>query len=327
MHITTLIPAYKPKYLIELLTCLRHQTVKPRRVIFSDDSPDRAFISMLTTDPLKSLVADLNIEVVQGPRMGGYNNFRHLLNIYRAQIERKTELFHFLLDDDVIFPHFYEQHLKAHQSADLKCVISKRWTSLESGQPIRDDSPVPDVVANSPHRAMVLTAPMLFTHTVGLSKNWLGEFSNATFKYDMAKELDDTSMDGISFAGLEDLGAFLKASLLGGVAYIQDHLGFFRQSAEQNSANPMGRPLKLAFLAYISLAIVARNQTFLSDEQSRQAIEKASLFILHHYQQEADMRDMCAALTRLLIDGEKAELDFLAAWKIFSHAPAQPLPA
>jgi hypothetical protein len=327
MQFTTLVPAYKPKYLIELLTSLRHQTVKPRKIIFSDDSPNRAFVAMLTAEPLKSLVADLNIEVVQGPRSGGYNNFRHLLNIFRRQVEGPTELFHLLLDDDIIFPNFYEQHLKAYESADLMCVISRRWKALESGQPVRDDLPVPDVVANSVHRMLALNAPMLFAHTVGASKNWLGEFSNTTFRAEMAAELDDTSMAGISFAGLEDLGGFLKASLLGQVGYIQDHLGFFRQSAEQNSANPMGRPLKLAFLAYIGLAIAARKLNVLSPIQSRDAVQRTSLFILQHYQQEADMQDICSLLPRLAVDDANAESDFLQLWQIFCHAPAQPLPA
>lgn len=319
MRITTLIPAFKPQFLIELLTCLRHQTVKPAKIIFSDDSPENAFVSMLTNEPLKSLVMDLNIEVVVGPKRGGLANVRQLLGMFREQVvEEDKEIFHFLFDDDIIYPSFYERHLQAYQSANLKCVVSRRWNALESGQPIRDDLPIPIVVANSPHRVLALDAPMLFAHTVGSSKNWLGEFSNATFKADMAAQLDDNSLAGISYAGLEDLGGFLKASLLGPVGFIQDHLGYFRQSATQNSSNPMGRPLKLAFLAYIALAIAARNLQVLSPEQSKQAVQRASLFILQHYQQEIDMHEICAVLHRLYVDPEKVEADFLATWKIFS---------
>lgn len=317
MRITTLIPAFKPRYFIELLICLRRQTVKPHKIILSDDSPDATFTHMLTTEPLRRLVQNLNIELVQGPRTGARTNSLQVLQMLRMQAGGPTELFHLLFDDDMIYPTFYEQHLKAHQAADLKCVISRRWTATESGQPIRDDQPVPSIVETSTHRMLVFDAPMLFAQTVGASKNWLGEFSNATFKSDMSILLEDPRIGGISCVGLEDLGAFLNASLLGRVGYIQDHLGCFRQSADQNSANPMGRPLKLAFLAYISLAIAGRNMNVLDREQSRQAVQRASLFILQHYQQETDMQDMCAVLRRLALD-ESAEPDFLALWKVFS---------
>ena len=320
MQFTTLIPAYKPKYLIELLTSLRHQTVKPARIIFSDDSPDQAFMAALTNEPLKSLVADLNVEVVPGPKIGGYNNFRHLLKLYSAHPAGTTELFHLLLDDDIIFPSFYERHLEAHRSAELQCVISRRWTALESGQPSRDDLPVPAILTAHPHRMLALEANMLFAHTAGASKNWLGEFSNTTFRANMALELDDTRMADISFAGLEDLGGFLKASLHGPIGYIQDHLGYFRLSAEQNSANPMGRPLKLAFLAYISLAIAGRKLGHLSVEQSITAVERTCLFIQHHYGREPDMAELCALMPQLASGDSASELEFLKIWQVYSGA-------
>jgi hypothetical protein len=322
MQFTTLIPAYKPKYLVELLTALRHQTVKPTKIIFSDDSPNQAFIANLSAEPLKSLVADLHVEVVPGPKSGGYNNFRHLLGLYRGGGVACTELFHLLLDDDIIFPTFYERHLEAHKSAKLQCVISRRWTAMESGQPIRDDLPVPSIVSSSTHRMLALEAAMLFAHTVGVGKNWLGEFSNTTFRAEMAAELDSPQIADISFAGLEDLGGFLKASLHGPVGFIQDHLGFFRQSAEQNSANPMGRPLKLAFLAYISLAIAARNLGVLSKAQSADAVRTTSYFILHHYSHQQDMAEICTLLPLLAAGDSSAESEFLSTWKKFSQGSA-----
>jgi len=320
MQFTTLVPAYKPKYLMDLLTCLRHQTVKPAKVIFSDDSPDQAFVAMLTTESVSSLVADLNISVVAGPRTGGYNNFRHLLNLYNSDINQRTELFHLLLDDDVIYPSFYERHLEAHQCAKLPCVISRRWSASESGHPLRDDLPVPSIVSNNINRMLSIEAETLFAQTVGSCKNWLGEFSNATFRAEMATELDDASIAGISFHGLEDLGGFLKASMHGPIGYIQDYLGYFRTSAQQNSANPMGRPLKLAFLAYISLTIAGRRLNYLSQAQSAEAIKLTSLFILQHYQAEDDMRDMCELMKLMSVNASETEDDFLRLWQIYSSS-------
>lgn len=317
MRFTTLIPAYKPKYLLELVLAIRHQKIRPVKIIISDDSPAQEFISILASDSLKELVEELNIQVLPGPRTGAWNNFIHLLKLYQAQ--EPTELFHILLDDDIPYPSFYQRHLEAHSRTRLPCVISKRWTALESGLPIRDDLPVPDAVAGHDQRMLMLDADILFPQTVGFSKNWLGEFSNVTFRAEMASEIADASLAGISFAGLEDLGAFLKASLHGPVGYIQEHLGFFRNSPEQHSANPMGRPLKLAFLAYIALAISARKLEKITDLQSSIAIERVCEFILQHYSREPDMAGFCALMPRLAVGQERSEAEFLKLWCEYSQ--------
>ena len=318
MQITTLVPAYKPKYLVELLSSMRHQTVKPARIIISDDSPSQAFVATLSAEPLKGLVADLNVEVVAGPRLGAYSNILYLMHLYGKQ----TSLFHILMDDDIPYPKFYERHLQAHRTASLCAVVSRRWTALESGQPIRDLSP-PDAVCNHPQRMLALDASILFDHTVASSANWLGEFSNATFSADMVDEIDDPSLDGICFTGLEDLGAFLKASLHGQVGYINEHLGFFRTSADQHSANPMGRPMKLAFLAYMALAIAALRLGRLTVSQCHLVLEKVCPLIRYHYGSEFDMVEMCAQMPRLATGEPAAVTEFLAHWHVFSGSEAR----
>lgn len=318
MRFTTLVPAYKPKYLIELLAALRHQTVKPAKVIISDDSPDQAFIAALRDTPLGQMVADLNLEVVPGPRTGAYDNFRALLQRYAGQ----TELFHLLLDDDIPYPSFYERHLAAHEQGRMACAVSRRWTATESGLPTRD-LPVPAAVSTHPQRMLSLDAPVLFAHTAGLSGNWLGEFSNATFRADMAPLLDDPSLDGICFTGLEDLGAFLKASLLAPLGYINEHLGFFRTSAAQHSADPMGRPLKLAHLAYIALTLSGRRLGQLGASAAQANLARLCPLIVERYGAQADMVEMCGVMPALAVGGEAAEADFLALWHVYSGAAAR----
>lgn len=319
MQFTTLVPAYKPKYLIELLTALRHQTVKPARVIISDDSPDQAFVAMLADEAIKRAIADLKVTVLPGPRSGAYNNFRRLLQLFG---EQPTELFHLLLDDDIPYPSFYERHLQAHSSGTVHCAVSRRWTALESGQPIRD-LPVPTAVATHPQRLLGLDARVLFTQTAGMSANWLGEFSNATFRAGMAAELDDPSLDGICFTGLEDLGAFLKASLHGPVGYINDHLGYFRTSGEQHSADPMGRPMKLAHLAYVALAIAGRRLEKLTPEQCNNVLAALCPLIPQRYGNEADLAELNAVMPALAGGDAAAENDFLALWQVYSGAAAR----
>jgi hypothetical protein len=322
MQFTTLVPAYKPKYLVELLTALRHQTVKPAKVVFSDDSPNQSFVAMLSAEPIRSAVADLHIEVVPGPRNGGYNNFRHLLKRYRQQATCRTGLFHLQLDDDIPYPSFYERHLQAHRSANVQCVVSRRWTALESGQPLRD-LPVPPAISAHPQRLLALDAKLLFAHTAGNSTNWLGEFSNATFRADMAEGLEDPSFVGIPFDGLEDLGAFLKASLSGPIGYINDHLGYFRTSADHNSANPMGRPLKLAHLAYITLAMAGRHMGQLTTEQCDAVLERMAPIVQFRYGREADLAEICALMPRLAQGESSAQAEFLVLWDVYSGAAAR----
>lgn len=313
MQITTLIPAYKPKYLVELLIALRNQTVKPARIIISDDSPDQAFRSMILSEPISSAVADLNIDVVQGPCSGPSRNFHSLLQAFREQ--GGTELFHMQLDDDIPYPTFYERHLQAHDGRDIRCAVSRRWTASETGQPLRD-LPLPRAIQQSAHRLISLDSKLLFEHTVGLSSNWLGEYSNATFRAEMAVELDDLSLAGISFAGLEDLGAFLKASLGRPVAFINEPLGYFRLSANQRSADSMGHPLKMAHLAYVALAIAGRELNQISAEHCATVLGSLCPIVESRYGQQEDMSAICALMPALARGEEGAEAAFLAQWKI-----------
>jgi hypothetical protein len=311
MNITTLVPAYKPKYLVELLTALRHQTVKPARILFSDDSPGLEFTRLLGTGPIRELTAGLAIEVVEGPHTGGWPNFLHLLKVW----DGSTELFHFLLDDDLIYPNFYERHLFAHTSTDTLCSVSRRWTSLENGQPLRDLT-LPEVVAKHPHRVLSLPPEVLFATTVARSSNWLGEYSNAVFRAGFAPEVFATSLDGISYIGLEDLGAFLCASLARPVTFLNENLGSFRTNPEQHSAQPMGRAMKMAHLAYLALAIAARRIGRMSDAECAGALANLCPVVVQRYGGEADMAGFCALMPRLAGAGEAAEREFLDLWRV-----------
>lgn len=311
MKLTTLIPAYKHKYLVELLTALRFQTVKPDRIIFSDDSPGLVFTQMLGSEPLKSAVADLPIEVVEGPHTGGWSNFLHLLKVWNGG----SEFFHFLLDDDQIYPNFYERHFAAHATVDTLCSVSRRWTAQENGQPMRD-LPVPTVVATHPHRLLSLTPDVLFSTTAAVSSNWLGEYSNAVFRREFADAVARTRLDGISYIGLEDLGAFLEASLHKPLGYLNEHLGYFRINADQHSAQPMGRAMKMAHLAYLALAIAGERVGHMSADATQRALATLSPLVAQRYGQEADMAEFSALMPALAEGGTAAREQFLAMWAV-----------
>lgn len=316
MGITTVVPAYKPKYLVDTLNALQRQTVRPERVIFSDDSPGQDFVRLLGSEALAPLTHGLAIEVVAGPRSGAFANWRHSLEVYGG----RSEFFHLLCDDDVMYPSFYERHLHAHAQGDFGVSVSRRWTADESGQPTRD-LPVPPAVAQHRGSMIALNADVLFMSTCARGSNWLGEVSNALYRADAARLIADPQIGGIGYLGLEDIGSFLCSSLSRPVCYINDHLGFFRTSSSQNSAQHFGRPLKLAFLAYLALTLIGRNAGRLDGEQLRRCVALIGTGVLTHYAQQEDLQDACGVLRDWMQDDPRAEDRFLQVWQAYSGYP------
>jgi len=312
MSFTTLIPAFKPGYLNELLAALRAQTLRPVRVIFSDDSPDQTFVQRLAQPEMADIVRALNIEVIPGPRLGPWPNCQHLLRHYQDQ--GATPYFHLLMDDDIPYPAFYRRHLEAHQSQRGHAVVSRRWSAQESGLPF-GDLPVPTAVASHPHRTLSLASGLLFEHLVGAANNWLGELSNASFRASMAAELLDPQLAGIRFSGLEDIGSFLMAAQHAPLAYLNEHLGFFRSSPQQNTAQPMTRTFKLGVLAWIPLAMAGEKLGSLSAERAQGVIAAIAESVQRRYGKEADMADFCALMPALIQGDLPARNAFLALWQ------------
>ena len=315
MKITTVIPAYKPKYLLELLASLVHQSEPPEQVIFSDDSADLAFAQVLLAEPVRSLIAHLNVSVVQGPRRGAHANWAHCINAWGG----RTELVHILCDDDIVYPHFYECHRRAHMSGVFSSTVSRRWYANEQGKPLRHELGVPEIVAHHPHRLLAFNADSLFAHTVAIGSNWLGEVSNVVMRAETAELIRTRQFESIGFAGLEDLGAFVCGAMAHPLCFINEHLGFFRQSPDQNSAQTMGKPLKLGHLAYIALAIIGRNCGRLNAAQVLSCIRLIGPVFLRHYGAEDDVKEFCEILPALMREQPGAEGRFLALWTKFAQ--------
>ncbi|MBF0243774.1 MAG: glycosyltransferase family 2 protein [Planctomycetes bacterium] len=311
MEITTLIPAYKPKYINELINSILTQSVLPCRVIFSDDSPNRVFKEYLNSEPVRSMISTLNVEVIDGPRLGGNANFCHVLKYFN----KGTGLVHILCDDDIVYPCFYERHLNAHNNGEFSTSISRRWTSNESGHPSGHALPIPDIIKYHPNRNLSIDSKYVFETTIGSARNWLGEFSNAVYRSEFAEYIIAREIAGISYAGLEDLGSFVQGSLSLPICFINEHLGFWRRSTEQFSSQQYGPALKLAFLAYISLSIAGRKLGQVSHLMSQKTISLVAANIAHHYGNEADMACFCGLMPGLINNSPGAEEAFLQCWK------------
>lgn len=314
MTVTTLIPAYKPKYLHELLIALKHQTVRPERIIISDDSPDRAFHTAFQSESLRSQTAGMNIEVIDGPRSGGIANCRHLLNAWNGA----TPLAHLLFDDDVIYPDFYALHVAVHATGSFDCSISRRWTALESGQPV-SQLPRPDAVVQHQQRVFSLPSNLAFALTIPNCNNWLGEFSNAVFNQDAANLLLETRLAGISYEGLGDIGLFLAASLNKPLCVINDPLGYFRLNPQQTTQQSSSHAVKLAVLAWAALAIAGCRVGKLAREHAVPCFRTVDALITSRYA-DADMAPFSTLMRELAEGMPSADERFVQAWHAYIPA-------
>jgi hypothetical protein len=312
MRLTTVIPAYKPKYLHELLLALANQTVKPDRVIFSDDSPGKSFTKALSEEPIKSWAASLNVEVIDGPRRGATANWRHLMNTWNGS----TPLVHFLMDDDIIYPEFYERHLELHATGRVDCSVSRRWTAVESGQPLGILARPQEIKTRS-ERTLALGAEFVFSSTIPSCNNWFGELSNCVLNIEAAKLLDKSSLADISFEGLGDIGLFISASIAKPLGYINDPLGMFRLNPDQNSQNNESVDLRRAFVAWNALALAGRRLGMLNHAQVSQCISLIHPVILQRYAGLPDMQLYFDVVPGLLAEDPAAERDFLQWWHAY----------
>jgi hypothetical protein len=316
VDITTLIPAFKPQFLPQLLKALKHQSYRPARVIVSDDSPEQVFVTMLREIERSALARDLNLSVVAGPRQGGSINLRHLLDVWNGQ----TELFHILCDDDLIYPDFYRWHVAA-QGAGFRCTVSRRWSSDELGQPVGMLNE-PNEVRGAGQALISVSAQQLIPAIVTTANNWLGEVSNVVMHRDLAELYRDLTIEGIAYNGLDDIGTFLRASIRQPIGLITHFLGMFRQHAEQNSTNQSRRVIKLGHVAWIALALATERAGYLAREQAQQCIATIAHPTLIKYAKEPDMIELCAAIERLARNEAGAAENFLACWAQFLEAPA-----
>ncbi len=312
MQFATLVPAYKTQYMVELLNALRCQTVRPDLIIVSDDSPHGTFRELMQSTPYLPLTAGLPIEYAEGPRRGAYENFKHLVKLWAG----RSDYVHVMLDDDLIYPDFYERHRRAHASGHFSCSVSRRWSASESGQPTSSQT-LPAALADSPRRMASLADDVIFLTAVARCHNWLGEFSNAVFRADCVDLLLEPRMGGVSYAGLWDLGAFVAAAMRRPICHIQDHLGSFRISPGQNSSKLNSPIMKGAHLGYVALAVGGRRSGRLADGLLRQCCELRQPALSVRYGADPEMSAFCALLPELAQGLPAAEDRFVDTWHAF----------
>jgi hypothetical protein len=313
MKITTLVPAFKVQYFSDLLNAIKFQTRRPERIIVSDDSPNRDFQKAIQSATLKPVIEELNVLVVDGPQQGTFANRANLFKHW----DNSTEYFHFLFDDDLIYPDFYDSHLSVLNGKDALCSVSKRWNALESGQPKSPPVGLPKSIKKHPSRVVQLTSKDICHTTIPGATNWLGEMSNAMFRAEARSLLENPVLWGQAYTGLWDLGAFLACSESAPILFLNESLGCFRHNPGQKTRQTAGHSFKLGVLAWIALAISAHHVGKIDRSQMLSCIQRIGTVLLRVYSSAPDMEKFLSLMPGLMQGNEDKERDFCAAWAAY----------
>jgi glycosyltransferase involved in cell wall biosynthesis len=283
-NIATLIPAYKHEHLADLFASLQSQSYKNFKVILCDDSPARLITQQFRSGKFDQLTAGMNVAIVPGGG-GLWKNHQKALDTWAGS----TPLVHLLMDDDVIYPNFYLEHVSQHAQRALSASVSLRWLARPDGVPFTS-LPLPDFINSAEQRVVEIDATRLFQSTVEQCENWLGELSNMVFTAQAARHFPRPPKEGLSYFGLPDVGTLLGAVETGTIAVLRDHLSGFRQHAAQSTAGTQTVALKIAFLAWVAFALHARDQKRINDQAAIHAIATATQRCLHHYGRDPQLQ-------------------------------------
>lgn len=251
--ITTLVPAFKPEFFPSLLHSLDAQSIKPRRVIVSDDTEASSFSAVAFQDNnVRTALKRLNGTIIRGPRKGYHRNIRHLLSEYQKE---STDFFHILLDDDEVAPSFYEDHLQAHKSFSTICCVSRRLILREREKEPRILSIPSDLDEIFPGQRRVPLEKLVKSLVIDGEWNWLGELSCMTLRREFLDlEPGFNSFGGIELEGLNDIATLIKSASYTDVLFLTEPKGFFRVSKNSISSK-RGFFFSLSILGIILLAI------------------------------------------------------------------------
>ena len=319
MKIATLIPAYRLDYLISAINSVLRQTVTPSLIIVSDDSPSGEISKLIESDnwPEKLKTKNIVLQVVAGPRKkSSYLNFMNLCEVW----DNQTDFFHFLCDDDYIFPLFYQKHLLLLTKNDLMASVSRRWQGDKHGQVIGAFN-IPSFIENSEGKQMSIEPSALFKSVVPQCNNWLGEISNAFFHKTSMDALKTAELGGYSFYGLDDIGIFLFLGKYRKLGFINEHLSFFRSHENQNTGNLDSPDFLAAHLAWIPIAMGSEKLGLIDKDDKDKVIKKMLNLVITRYQ-KSDVYDIIYEIFgQFLIPQDRiepfVESAFLECWEFF----------
>ena len=308
--LATLVPAYKHAFIPQLLVSLATQSYPTGQIIISDDSPNGEVSQVIADPALAHILEKLDITIIPGPKQGTMSNVVHLLEHW----QQASQLVHILFDDDILYPTFYAEHVKAHTQEAIGASVSYRWFTNELGQPYAA-SAVPAFVQQSDNQVDFIGSDQLFASVVPTCDNWLGEFSNTVFTADAVQLYKRSRMEDIAYYGLGDVGLLLEISLYAKVAIIKNYLGGFRQNAQQNTVNYDSPVFKCGTVAWVALALASYKLGKISAQQLQQTVQLIQGAVNARFQQSADMQGFIKLFNTHAPDSAAFEQTFLPLWQ------------
>lgn len=262
-ELAVLIPAYKKKYINDIIGSLQSQILRPGHIIFSDDSPDGVYAKELESKGVHEILAPSVVLIVNGPKQGPVANVSYLTSL----IPNGVKFIHLYCDDDIIFPDFYNFHINTHQSTNPSVTVSRRMICDDFGQ-IISRWRLPAEIEYSCYKIIRLTSDYVYS-SVFKPKfgNWLGEFSNSIFEITAFQETFTFRLHGFLIFGLADIAGFLNASEKSGLVYLNENLGCFRISTAGHSSDSTGFMYSCAFLGRVPLYFVASKLGVISQNE------------------------------------------------------------
>lgn len=264
--ITTLIPAYKPEFLGDVFSGLLNQDCRDFHVVLSDDSPGRRISALIRDGHYGDAPRRLGIEVLPGPGHARLNQ-RALIDHW----DGRTPFVHMHLDDDLIYPSFYRQHLAAHATGRYSTTVSRRWMSRIDLAPTQGFA-LPDFVEASPLLRVPVDARTLFHSMLPGCDNWLGEFSNMLLSAAGAAAWPRPRADGMNYLGWPDVGYLLESVQRAPVLVLREYLGVFRSHPQQTTHQPHNHGGRVSWLAWATYALHAWREGRITPEQAVRAI-------------------------------------------------------
>jgi hypothetical protein len=311
--IITLIPGYKSEYFPDLLTCIQAQTVRPEKIIISDDTKYNEFYSLRNSNQYKDICDELNIEVLSGPKNGAMKNINYLIKTS----QNSSYLYaHILMDDDIIFPTFYAEHMGMHQENQISCSVSKRLYCLENKIPVHVPRS-PRTIDKLQSVTALIDAKLVFHTTLTEVYNWLGELSCMIFSKRFLAQNNLYELDGWSTFGLADLSSVMKASIGAHIGYINSNQSLFRIS-KNGTTTLRNETYSASIIAWLVMGFIGYRRHYINET----ALGTISNFVNTVYQKSYTSQCVINSLAEvhLLIRDRKineAEGVFRNFWSVF----------
>lgn len=292
MEITTLIPAYRDDYLIELFHGLAEQTYKKFRVVISDDSPGQKISKMIKSGVYSKYTKFLHITLINGPRNEAENH--NALIKYWAGSSPLAHVHH---DDDYIFPNFYEKHVEAHKENDILLSASGRWFAKADGIPCHDPSTA-ELLTNAPPNFKTLDSSEVIKTLLLNTRNWVGEVTNMVISSKMWKHDPSIPHPSDPYYGLTDVSLIIKCAATGNIAYTPEKCGVYRIHDQQGTTAKKGGSWIIARLCWVSYCLQAWRDGHLSENECIMALQSALQFCSKEFNNNSVWIQLEDCLTR-----------------------------